>query len=358
MKKSIRITLISFTVLLAGFAGFVYFASWHPSDIQRERVYNLPDAPVLKSGQTIKIMTWNVQFMAGNKDNDFFFEGGPDNWPDKETLHHVIEEVARVIINENPDIVFLQELDEGAKRTYNEDQLKKLLKLLPAEFGNHVSAFYWKASFVPLPAIWGSVGMKITTISKYKIDEGIRHSLSPITNSNIIVRQFSPRRCMLEAVFSLNNGKKLHAVNTHLSAFAQGSNTMEIQISQVDELLSSLEAENIPAYIGGDFNLIPPGKTYRLLDEKGKKYFNPNGSEIEPLIEKYRMIPTVEELNGPERTKWLTNMAAYREEKIPDKTIDYFFFTSGIEVGEHYVRSEDTIPISDHLPLIAFITVP
>jgi endonuclease/exonuclease/phosphatase family metal-dependent hydrolase len=199
--------------------------------------------------------------------------------------------------------------------------------------------------------------MKISVISKFRIDEGLRHALSPITGDNIIVRQFSPKRCMLEAVIPLDNGKKLHVVNVHLSAFAQGSNTMELQVSQVDELLSSFEEREIPGIAGGDFNLIPPGGTFSRLDEKGKKYFNPRGSEILPLVKKYRMIPTLEELNGPDYRKWLTNMAAYLDEKIPDKTIDYFFLTKSVHADSHYVRSKDTIPVSDHLPLITYITV-
>ena len=249
-------------------------------------------------------------------------------------------------------------MDDGATRTYDEDQLAELLALLPSEFGNHVSAFYWKATFIPLPAIWGSAGMKLTVVSKYRIEKGLRHALSPITNENIIVQQFSPKRCMLEAVIPLDNGVKLHAVNAHLSAFAQGSNTMEIQISQVDRLMASLESQKVPAFVGGDFNLIPPGPTYSRLDAKGKTYFNPNGTELQPLIDKYRMVPPLDSLNGSNYKAWLTNNAAYLEEKIPDKTIDYFFFTKAIRIDSSYVRHGDTLPISDHLPLIAFITVP
>jgi len=56
------------------------------------------------------------------------------------------------------DVVLLQEIDDGAARTDYNDQLARLLPLLPPEYVCHTTAFYWKAAYVPHPRIHGGAG--------------------------------------------------------------------------------------------------------------------------------------------------------------------------------------------------------
>jgi endonuclease/exonuclease/phosphatase family metal-dependent hydrolase len=358
MKKILKITVGTALGLIILFVSFVYFSTYHPADIQNEEVFCDPEAPSLDSGQRIKLLSWNIQFMAGNKNNHFFFDGGNDPWPAQKTIQHTLKEVAHILISENADIILLQEVDDGAARTYHRDQLQDLLVLLPQSYRCYTSAFYWKACFIPHPAIMGSAGMKLSVISKYKISKAIRYALSAITSDNIILRQFNPKRAMLEARLPIEGGGDLYAVNTHLSAFAQGSNTMQKQVSQVDELLTKIGQRGSYGFIGGDFNLIPPGNAYARLSAYNKRYFNAQGSEIRILFEKYHTVPSLAEVNGLDYAHWYTNMATIAEPKLPDKTIDYFIFSSGFSADSQYVRYQDTLPISDHLPLIALITIP
>jgi endonuclease/exonuclease/phosphatase family metal-dependent hydrolase len=340
------------------FLCYVYFANYHPDDVLCEPVYNNDNAPVLVAGQSIKVLSWNIQFLAGNRNNHFFFDGGSDPWPDKNVIDHTLSEVVRVIHDEDPDIVLFQEVDDGSERTFNEDQLQRILANLPDSLHNHTSSFYWKSHYILHPDIMGSAGMKLSTISKYRIDKAIRYALSPITTDNLIRRQFSPKRAMLEAYFPISNGQTLRAINTHLSAFAQGSNTMEKQIEQVDKLLIDIEKNNGIGFAGGDFNLIPPGNAYRRLSAFNKRYYNELGTELAPLFEKYLMVPGLNEVNGENYQRWYTNMATDSDPKVPDKTIDYFIFANGLKPDTAYVRMEDTIHISDHLPLIINVTIP
>ena len=88
---------------------------------------------------------------------------GPDKRPSKEDIAATLNEVARVIREENPDIILLQEVDDNARRTDYQDQLALLLELIPADYKFHASAFYWQSPFVPHPKIMGKVGMKLST---------------------------------------------------------------------------------------------------------------------------------------------------------------------------------------------------
>ncbi len=237
MRKKLKISLATLIAIAMLFICYVYFATYHPDDVLKEPCFNTDNAPFLTQGKSIKVLCWNIQFLAGNKNNYFFFEGGCDPWPSRETINYTLSEVVRIIKDENPDLILLQEVDDGSARTYHKDQLSEILKLLSDSLKNHTSSFYWKAWYILHPAIMGSAGMKLSIISKYKMDNAIRYALSPITTDNIILRQFNPKRAMLEATLPVRGGQPLKVINTHLSAFAQGSNTMEKQISQVDRIL-------------------------------------------------------------------------------------------------------------------------
>lgn len=336
----------------------VWVVTYHPDDVQIEQVVCLDDAPLIKPGQKLKILTWNVQYMAGKNYvfwYDLFDGSGPDERPSSSDIASTLRAVARVIKEEDPDIILLQEVDDGARRTDYDDQLEKLLALLPKSYGCHTSAFYWKASFVPHPKIMGSVGMKLSTISKYKINEAKRHQLALIPKGPI-TRQFNLKRAILEARFPQTDGKTLAALNVHLDAFAQGTRTMEQQVEQTVALLNKLSSEGLNWVIGGDFNLLPPGGAYDRLVESEKRYYNPN-TEIEVIFRLFKGIPGLDEARGPEYKKWFTHFPNKESIICPDRTIDYIFISNGIHLGDHYVRQNDTLEIADHFPVVAELMV-
>ena len=253
---------IALAAAIALVAVAVWFMTFHPRDGQSEAIYCDPNAPLLKPGQTLKILSWNVQFMAG-KGYLFFFEmpndAGPDERPSPADIAKTTDEVARIIKDEDPDIILLQEVDEGAKRTDYADQLRVLLSKLPAAYRCHTSTFYWKAGFVPHRRIMGSVGMKLSTISKYRIATSVRHTLAGVPR-NMLVRQFHPKRAILETHLPIEGGRDLAILNLHLEAFTQASDVMLKEVTQLDAVLARLSKANCPFVAGGDFNLLPPGQ--------------------------------------------------------------------------------------------------
>ena len=294
--------------------------------------------------------------MAG-KEYVFWYDepdnSGPDSAISRENLEKTFSEVVRVILDEAPDVILLQEVHDGAKRTFYEDQLKRLLELLPNEYSCYTQAFYWKAKYVPLKQIMGSVGMKLVVISKYKIDNAIRHQLA-VMPTNILERQFQFKRAVLEVHLPVRGGKSLALLNTHFDAFAQGSDTMQMQVAEVDAILESLTTKQHPYAVAGDFNLIPPG-AYAQFDEKEKRYFNPD-SEIKVLFDKYNSIPELADALGEEKENWFTHFPN-RAAKL-DRTIDYYFYSDNLVLIDKYIRQHDTLRISDHLPVVAVFQLP
>lgn len=358
MKKIIAIVLILLLTPALLFLSWVYFSTYHPAEIEEIVVKSRGEGALLKKGDKLKVLNWNVQYMAG-KNYIFWYdlldESGPDIRPKAEDLAATMDEVVRVIKDEDPDIILLQELHNGAKRTDHADQLEQLLDRLPPEYSHYSRAYYWKASYVPIKQIMGSVGMELAIISKYKLESAERHRL-PIMPNNIIVRQFYFKRAILESTVKVEGGDDLVMMSTHLDAFAQGYTTMEEQVAKVDSLLTSLDTRGAQWFIGGDFNLLPGSEAYRRMKEKDRLYFKEE-SELKVLGDKYRMIPAYSDLNSPNYASWYTHFPNKPDVTGPDRTIDYLFYSEGLGVEDYYVRQADTLKISDHLPIIATFTV-
>lgn len=344
------VALVS-VALIVIFLGWAYSSAYFPeTPTQVEDVSCSQDAPTLKAGQKLKLLSWNVQFMAG-KGYTFWFEHGTDKRPTPEDITLTFAEVARIISDENPDIVMLQEVDNGAARTDHEDQTARLLSLLSSEYKCSARAYYWKANYLPLPMVMGSVGMENVTFSKYKIESATRHALYEIPGF-FLEQWFNVKRAILEVTMPIEGSDKLYALNTHLSAFAQGTDTMEQQVRQTVELLDSLSMDKKPWVLGGDFNLLPPNIERGALTYSDAQALYKDTSEISKIFDRYKSAATLEQLTGADRAKHFTHYSNNKSATGLDRVIDYIFYSDDVIFEGYNVRQHDTLAISDHLPLI------
>jgi len=358
-KVILKRILAGAIILVLVIVTLFWFATYHPANIQNEVIICPQKTPTLRSGQSIKVLTWNVQFMAG-KNYTFWFDvpnnDGPDERPTSEDITATVKEVARVIQAENPDIIYLQEVDKGASRTDYRDELSELLKTIP-EYTCHAQTYYWKNVYVPHPRIHGATGLTLVILSKYKIDNATRYQLA-LPPADPLTQQLGLKRAILDARMPVDGAADFHALNTHLDAFAQGNNTMDLQVQEVDKRLNALDKSANAWVIGGDFNLLPPDDASReRLPVSHQNYYNPQ-SEIKALYAKYNVIPSLQEVAGADFAKWFTYLP--NDPAIPylDSTLDYLFYSKILTLGEHYIRSDDTQKISDHMPVIGIFTLP
>ena len=351
MPKWVLLALLG---TFASVAIWAWVAVYQPDGATNVPVHCADDAPMLSSGQSLKVLNWNVQYMAGNG-YYFFYEGGPDSQVDPADVHQTTREVARIIRDEDPDLVLLQEVYDGAVRTEYIDELARLRRQLPADYACHTSAFYWRAPFVPHPRILGSVGMKLVVLSKYRIDEAIRHQLS-LMPADPISKHFGLRRAVLEARLPIDRRSDFVALNTHLEAFAKGTGLMARHVQEIETLLLRLDRAGHPWVFGGDFNMLPPDpRAYERLIPSQQDYFNPDDMEITPLIERYQSVPTLDEMTGANYADWFTHFPNDPAVGRPNKTIDYLFLSDDVALGPHDVLQSGTLEISDHLPMIVKI---
>ncbi len=361
MKKTSLAVLAVLCLLL------VYGCGFNPPLIMEKDV-NCSDGavPVLKSGQKIKVLCWNVQYMAGKK-YFFFYDDvdpktgkmiGPDMRPSSANIAITIDEVARVIKEENPDIIFLQELDDGSSRTDNKDQLKILLKKISEEYKCSSEAFYHKSMFIPHPKIMGSIGMKLSTISKYQMTTARRFQLALKRANDFASRvaaRFDLKRAALETRHPVEGGKDFIVLNTHFSAFAQGEDTLKRQVELIKDLLTQYNTDGNPWVFGGDTNLLAPGPSYDRLEDN---YYYQKDSELKILTDSFAMFPSLEDVDGPDREKFFTMYPNHGKSPGPDRTIDFVFYSGNVKTSAKRVIQKGTLDISDHLPIVMDITLP
>jgi endonuclease/exonuclease/phosphatase family metal-dependent hydrolase len=175
--------------------------------------------------------------------------------------------------------------------------------------------------------------------------------------NDLLTRQFDIRRAVLKARLPVVGADDFVVLNTHLDAFAQGSDTMQRQVAQSKALLDELTAAREAWIFAGDLNLLAPGRQYEDLPEDQRAYYEPD-SELMVLTDAYDSFPSLDEANGPGREAWFTHYPNDPAAGGPDRTIDFVFHAPNVSLGDHRVRSDDTREISDHFPLVATYTLP
>ncbi|MDV6236787.1 endonuclease/exonuclease/phosphatase family protein [Leptospira ellisii] len=341
-------------ILIGAFLILIYSITFHPDQAQRAEVRCKEGAPILKADSKIKILSWNIQYLAGKK-RVFWYDvpngDGPDTAPSREEIEDTLRKIADYIRAENPDVILLQEVHDGAKNTFGENQLERILSRIDPSYVCSSEAFYWKSLFVPHPKVMGKVGMKLATVSKYKISDGIRHAL-PLMPADPVTTQFNLKRAILQNDFPVEGGDKFTVLNTHLDAFSQGTDTMHKQVGTIAGLLKELDLAGHYWILGGDFNLLPPGFDRKSMHPNGA-FFYSDEEEIKPLFERWNSSVPFNILNGPERAKYYTHYSNDPAIGKPDRTIDYLFYSANLRQSSYRVdQGEKTLTISDHFPLL------
>jgi endonuclease/exonuclease/phosphatase family metal-dependent hydrolase len=350
--------LLALVALLGLSLALVHALTWRPAPREPAPLACSGQAAQLQPGQALKVMTWNVQYLAGKR-YVFWYDlpggGGPDDRPSAADLAITLDEVVRVLRDEQPDLVLLQELHDGARASDHQDQLALLQARLADLYPCASQAFYWQAGFVPHPRILGSVGMKLATLSRFQIARAERLQL-PQRPGNLLSRPFQPKPALLVSHLPIRGGGELVTINTHFDAFARGDDAQARQLSMTDGLLRQLQDAGTPWVLGGDFDLLPPGQYRQLPDAQRSRYASDN--RLQELAARYPMIPSLDQINGGEQARWYTHYPNDPAASGPDRTLDYLLYSPRLTPLSSAVRQHDTLSISDHLPLIGRFFLP
>ncbi|MFT5454887.1 MAG: endonuclease/exonuclease/phosphatase family metal-dependent hydrolase [Myxococcota bacterium] len=332
----------------AGLVGAIALTLHFPSDTEPIDVVS-GDAPALVRDRPIKVLSWNVQFSAGRA-NEFFYDGGTAVSVTDAEVEATLAGLVSVIQRHDPDIVVLQEVDRGSRRTGYGDQYIQLLEALG--YPSHASTPYHRAPYVPAPGHehMGRVDMHLAVFSRYALASGTRHQLSLIDEP--WWRQlFNLRRALMEVHVPIAGGGELVLLNTHLSAFSGGDGTLSKQIGQLQERMEALG--HTPYVLAGDLNALPPGDDRLRLPERDQALYEPETWPVAPLFEiATPAVPLTELRADPQPWRTYVDFG----ETVPDRTIDYLFYGPAVE-GLTFGVDSAAHGWSDHLPLVATLVV-
>jgi len=157
-----------------------------------------------------------------------------------------VERVAEVIAACKADIVALQELDAGRRRTGHVDQAHRLAELLK------MKSHFHPAMYVEEERYGDAI---LTAMPERLVKAGGLPGLPRL-------RGLEPRGALWVAV-DIGGGVKLQVINTHLGLVPREQQVQAAALIGDDWMAS--EAFTAPAVLLGDFNASPFSRTYRML---------------------------------------------------------------------------------------------
>jgi len=251
MKKLFLLLLL--VIILFPIILFLYGrrSTLDSSEYLKLRTFDLPSFQNRKLAQTdtLTIVTYNIGYLSGMTNN---LPLDREETLFKNNLHKTIALFSEV----EPDIIGFQEIDMGAERSYNYNQVDSLAIALG--FPNVYQSVNWDKNYVPFP-YWppskqfGRMVSGQAVFSKFPILDHESIILEKPINASFLYNNFYLDRIV--QITQQKIGKDTVCVmNLHLEAFDK--ETRVAQAKLVKELFEKY-AKDQPVLLIGDFNSKP-----------------------------------------------------------------------------------------------------
>jgi endonuclease/exonuclease/phosphatase family metal-dependent hydrolase len=214
-----------------------------------------------------------------------------------------LQRIADVINQEHPDLVGLQEVDRGVKRTEGLDEIAELARMTKMEY-----AFAHNLDYQG-----GQYGVAILS----------RFTILKVDHRKYENKREAERRGMIRIEVKVNN-RTLSFATTHLDYQYEDGRVFE-----TEQLLEFLKDQTGPLIVVGDFNEEPKGDAYKLMMPKFADAWLRSHAEGDGL--------------------------SYPADK-PAKRIDYIFYRVNDDVRAKRAWVVST-RASDHIPVMAELEI-
>ncbi len=251
--KKIIIMLCVILLLILGILGYYTLRDCSPD---KKEVIALHESEVFPS-DTITCVIWNIGYCGLSEDMSFFYDGGEKTRTTKEKTEENLVFIKDQLANENdPHFFLLQEVDTASKRSYFINEFDAISTALDNYYGYF--AMNYQVDYVPVPVTdpLGKIRGGLATFTRYKPGKVMRYAFPG--NYSWPVKLFMLDRCFLTTEYPLGNGSKLIVVNTHNSAYDDGSLKRK-EMNFLKRFLLREYAKGNYLIVGGDWNQSPPG---------------------------------------------------------------------------------------------------
>jgi len=348
MMKFFKYLIRAILILIALFILFLLYASiadFKP-DI-KEKISQSESPDTIDITKNLSLMIWNIGYSGLGDDMDFFYDGGKQVRTTKARTLENFDFIKRFLShNDTLDFILLQEVDIRSKRSYRINQLDSLKNILKGY--QPFFATNYDVKFVPSPVTnpLGRVKSGLTSFIRYQPKSVIRYSFPG--NYSWPVSLFMLDRCFLVKRFPTTDHKELIVVNTHNSAYDNGSLKKQ-QMEYLKKFLLTEYQQGNYIIVGGDWNQNPPDIDYSdIKKDSPTKRFVLNPIEKEYIPESWTWVydmdtPTNRYLNAP-----------YKKGKTITPIIDFFLMSPNIH--PIYVKAHNfDFKNTDHQPVMCKI---
>lgn len=268
MRKFVAVTacvILAFIALIllvvAGYVCYVGLTYERIPDNTAVDIENNQSATVAL-GETYTIATYNVGFGAYNHDFSFFMDSGKmkdgtavtgknSKAASEEVVMTNINGSAALIAEGNYDFVLLQEVDIDSTRSFHINQYEIFNKTF-SSMSHNIGICYDSAFlFYPITDPHGKSYTGLASYSRFKMDSALRRQYPLATD---ISKYFDLDRCFVVTRYSLENGKELVVVNSHMSAYDEGGTVRQQQLELLNTFLTEEKEKGNYVIVGGDFN--------------------------------------------------------------------------------------------------------
>jgi endonuclease/exonuclease/phosphatase family metal-dependent hydrolase len=230
-----------------------------------------------------------------------------------------------------------------------------------------VYASQWRADFIPSDGL-GAMDDGNAILSRWPLTDATRIALPLREDQDALTAYFYLRRNVLTAKLQLPDGPRVGIVATHSDAYGNdGTKLKHIQRFH-EEAKRMAEATDL-VIAGGDLNTIPPGSTQRkdfpdsvcTDDDFIADDFTKEADWLDPLYADFSSaipLPDYEADNEAYFSHTVDGGGFW------NRTLDYLFADREWEPGSGLVHQSEerggmeTMPLSDHAPLSASVTLP
>lgn len=324
-----RILLALLTLIGGGVTALILFFLWassgqYPADRYAHQV--AIDSYPLKTGtDEIMLVCYNIGYLSGLTNNQAVERT-------RQLYDANLATAIAAIQSVNPDLVALQEVDLGSKRSFNVDQVAAIASAL--EYPQKAIAINWDKRYVPFPfwppaAHFGSILSGQAVLSRFPIARHERLVLDKVASNPFFYNALYLDR--LAQVTEVKVGEQsLVIINIHLEAF---DNPTRVNQTTFVRQLAEDYAQRGPVLLIGDFN------SAVNRPEEGEPI------SIQTMVDSAVFTSAIpaNQFNQPEHFTFPSDTPQYK--------LDYVFYTPDtIELADAQVLTAAG-QASDHLPL-------
>ena len=268
MKKALKITGITLLTLLIALIVaalcYVLYVVIEYDRIEDNLQLEVSAGNVQESaqkGREYSIVTYNIGFGAYSPEYSFFLDSGEmldgtqvtgiyAKGLSKEDVQKNTDGAVNTLKRLDADFYFVQEVDVDGDRSYHIDQLAALREALGGD-GTFAENFHSAYLLYPFNDPHGKNTAGIATFSKVKINSAVRRSYPVDTG---FAKFFDLDRCFSVHRLSVEGGKELVLINSHMSAYDEGGTIRAQQLEMLNEVMAEEYAKGNYVIVGGDFN--------------------------------------------------------------------------------------------------------